>query len=432
MLTPWQVRLLGDFRAERGHQVVTRFRSRATMALFAYLCLHPGRLFSREELADRFWPEADVEAGRASLRVALNSLKKALEPPPDAPNSVIEATREAIRLRPEAVIVDVREFEKAVKERRIEDALALYGGDFLPGFYDEWVLDEQGRLQGLIPNQLLPLTPSPKGKGERTELASSGIPATDPIGDSNSPFPLGEGVRGRGNNLPLTLDAFFGREAELAQAQGLLQTNRLVCLMGPGGMGKTRTALEVARGVSGFPGGVWFVPLAAVLDSRRIPGAISEAMGLPQGSEPLAGVTERTLVVLDNLEQLDSSVGAEVERLLARMPALVVLATSRARLGVRGERVITLGALSLPEVGEPLGKLAQRPAVALFCDRARGASAEFGLTERNAGAITGLCQKLEGLPLAIELAAAWAGVLTPGADAREVRAAPGIRGQKAR
>jgi DNA-binding SARP family transcriptional activator len=152
MLTPWRVRLLGDFRAERGRQVVTRFRSKTVTALFAFLCLHPGRRFSREELADRFWPDADVEAGRASLRVALNSLKKVLEPLPDAPNSVIEADRESIRLRPEAVIVDVREFEKALKEGRPDDALSLYGGDFLPSFWDEWILDEQARLQALVPD----------------------------------------------------------------------------------------------------------------------------------------------------------------------------------------------------------------------------------------------------------------------------------------
>ncbi len=406
MLTPWRVRLLGDFRAERGGQVVTRFRSRTATALFAYLCLHPGRLFSREELADRFWPDAEVEAGRSSLRVALNSLKKALEPPPDAPGSVIEATREAIRLRPEAVIVDALELERAIKQRRFDDAHALSLGIFLPGFYDEWILDEQARFQALVDS--LPESPCPTFAPQPP--AAGEIPSITGGQGANKTSQETTG------NLPLSLDRFFGRAEELARGLELLQVGRLVTLLGPGGMGKTRTALELAQAASGFPGGAWFVPLADATDPRRVPGALCEALGLSAGSDPLAALgeklTAKTLVVFDNLEQLGGGAGVEIERLLAKLPELAALVTSRVRLGISGEQVVALGPLALPGPGESLEALSQKPAVALFCDRARASSAEFGLTVRNAESISMLCQQLEGLPLALELAAAWTGTLS--------------------
>ena len=165
MLTPWRVRLLGDLRAERGTEVVARFRSHATASLFAFLALHPGRSFGREELADKFWPDAEPEAARNSLRVSLSALKKALEPPPTAPGAVIETTRTHLKLRAEAVQTDVAAFESAVRGRRFDDARKLYGGPLLPGFYDDWALDEGSRLEALA--ESLPTTaPWPPGLGE--------------------------------------------------------------------------------------------------------------------------------------------------------------------------------------------------------------------------------------------------------------------------
>ena len=421
MLTPWRVRLLGDLRAERGTEVVARFRSHATAALFAYLALHPGRSFGREELADRFWPDADPEASRNSLRVSLSALRKALEPPPSAPGSVIETTRTHLKLRAEAVQTDVSLFESAVRARRFDDAKNLYAGPLLPGFYDDWALDEAARLEALAERIPWGNAPPPPGLGES--------------GEGGSPKPGGEGAsESKGvtftHNLPLTLAPFFGREEEMGRLLHLLADDsaRLVTLLGPGGVGKTRTALEAARTLKDgkfgaraqLVGGLWFVPVASLTDASRLPDALRDALGLPAspGGESLDRLAEHfrdrpALVIFDNLEQLGGAAGPIIERILARVPRLCILATSRIRLGVPGERTLALGTLPVPGEEEPLESLAARPAVALFCERARAASPEFGLTKRNATTVVRLCAHLDGLPLALELAAAWAGAFTP-------------------
>ena len=153
----WRLFLLGGFRLERPGETITRLRTQKTVALLAWLALHPNREHGREELIERFWPESDLEQGRASLRVALNALRKALEPPPTPTDTVLIATRTHIKLRPEALTTDVAAFEAAVKRKDLAEAQRLYTGPFLPGYYDEWIIEEQERLEALA--TLLPPAP---------------------------------------------------------------------------------------------------------------------------------------------------------------------------------------------------------------------------------------------------------------------------------
>ena len=155
-LSVWRLFLLGGFRLERPGESITRLRTQKTVALLAWLALHPHREHGCEELIERFWPESDLEQGRASLRVALNALRKALEPPPTPPNSVLIATRTHLKIRPEALTTDVAAFEAALKHKNDAEAQHLYPGPFLPGYYDEWIVAEQERLEAILPQPLLP------------------------------------------------------------------------------------------------------------------------------------------------------------------------------------------------------------------------------------------------------------------------------------
>jgi predicted ATPase len=218
----------------------------------------------------------------------------------------------------------------------------------------------------------------------------------------------------------------LGRDEAIDEVVGLLGRPevRLVTLTGPGGVGKTRLALAVAERLAGsFGAGVVFVPLAAVTRPELVLGGTARAVGADLGwtGSPLEALVERLgderwLLLLDNLEQV-LEVAGDLGELLARCPGVSLLATSRTALGVRAEREYPVPPLLLPADpdGVPLEQLASSPAVALFVVRARAVRPDFTLTDANAAAIVELCRRLEGLPLAIELAAARTRLLGPDA-----------------
>ena len=224
------------------------------------------------------------------------------------------------------------------------------------------------------------------------------------------------------NNLPVQLTSFVGREREVAAASTLLQGARLLTLTGPGGTGKTRLALQVAaEAVESFPDGVYFVPLEAVSAPDLVTVAIGQVLGLPDnGARPLlerlgeALRPGRTLVVLDNFEQVLQA-GLDVARLLRAAPNLKVLVTSRGPLRIGGEQEFPVPALSLPDPAHlpPASALSQFEAVALFVQRATAVQPTFQVTNENAPAVAEITARLDGLPLAIELAAARVRLLTP-------------------
>ncbi len=219
----------------------------------------------------------------------------------------------------------------------------------------------------------------------------------------------------RGDNLPLPWSSYVGRETLLLDLERHLAASRLVTLVGPGGVGKTRTALELgSRCGHLFPGGRWFVDLASVVDSAAVPGAVARSMGVRETSGEIhvdavvdavaaAAQDERMLLILDNCEHVLPGATGFVERLLLRAAPAVVLATSRQPLGLPGEQAVPLRPLALPAADA--GAVADVESVQLFLQRARRRAPDFGPGVKGMDLVAAICRGLDGLPLAIELAA---------------------------
>jgi predicted ATPase len=237
------------------------------------------------------------------------------------------------------------------------------------------------------------------------------------------------GRRGGQGRLPAPRTTLIGRDEDITRLRALLEREdvRLVTLTGAGGSGKTRLALALADAVSDiFPGGTGFVALAAIADPSTVASVIAPVLGLRQtGEKPLVEallahvsdtLRDRTLLVVDNFEHLLPA-RAVIGRLLEASAALTVLVTSRAVLSVYGEHDVSVQPLPVPEATADLGPEALRacPAVALFVERAEAANPAFALSADNAVAVAEVCRRLDGLPLALELAAALASVLPPSA-----------------
>ena len=218
------------------------------------------------------------------------------------------------------------------------------------------------------------------------------------------------------NNLPAQLTSFIGRENEIANIKRELKTHRLVTLTGPGGTGKTRLSLQVAADLlDHFQHGVWFIELAPLTDPDLIPQTILSAIGIIEqsGTPPLERLKEylhekQSLIVLDNCEHLIEGSAKVASALLNASPHLKVLASSREALGVKGEAVYPVPALSLPDIKHlPIvAQLSQYEAVRLFIERALLIAPHFSVDQYNAPLIAQICHRLDGIPLAIELAAA--------------------------
>ena len=235
------------------------------------------------------------------------------------------------------------------------------------------------------------------------------------------PPPRTESAAAR-TNLPIPLTRFVGRSRELKEVEQLVAGERLVTLTGPGGTGKTRLAIEVGRASLGsFPDGVFFVALDSVRDPDLVVPQIAQTLGLAEdASRPIADVLagylagRHLLLILDNVEQVISA-APSLGGLVGAGPTFAILSSSREPLGVAGETVYSVPPLSLPsEPGTPTARqVASLEAVELFVERARGARPGFELTDENAAAVAAICRRVDGLPLAIELAAARVNVLSP-------------------
>jgi predicted ATPase/class 3 adenylate cyclase len=291
-------------------------------------------------------------------------------------------------------------------------ATAHGGQTVLSGATAELVRDElpDGRLRDLGAHRLKDLA-----RPERVfQLLHPALP-----GD----FPPLRTLDALPNNLPVQLTSFVGREPELAEVGRLLAATRLLTLTGTGGTGKTRLALQVAAGeLDAFPDGVWVAELAPLADPALVPQAAAAAAGVvvQPGRPAVATLGDawragRVLLVLDNCEHVLAACAELADALLRACPRLTILATSRESLGIAGETSWRVPSLTLPAAGRvpAPAALTQYEAVRLFIDRAKAALPSFAVTDRNAPAVAEVCARLDGIPLAIELAAARVRTLTP-------------------
>ena len=294
--TIWRLRLFdGPALEDVSGMLVRRFRSQRVGALLAYLGLNLDRPCPREVLCDALWPEEDLEVASNRLRVTLASLRRQLEPVGVSYGTVLDVgTPGSVVLRGSAVWCDVAACEQALQAGQHEEAALLVQKTLLPGYYDDWALTARERFEALR-DELRDLR-DVRGEAQRSGEAS---PAAAPASEVPPPT----------KRLPLYLTRFFGRQAERQTLLEMVQANRLVTLTGPGGIGKTRLAVEAA---AGMPGACIFVPLADLPSPDRVSEAILQALMIsPQAqADPVAQLVEAlqhrdpTLLILDNAEHL--------------------------------------------------------------------------------------------------------------------------------
>jgi len=384
------IKLLGEFGATAGGKPVADpvWRLRKGRELVKLLALAPGHRLHREQLMDALWPERDPAAAANNLHQVVHAARRALG-------------ADAITLREEQLTlhadVDVDDFERAAAHARragspeaYRAALSLYAGELLPeNRYDDWANLRREELDQL-----------------RAELHAQ-LDA------------LGSGDRLLG--LPSQASSFVGRDHELRELLALLERTRLLTLAGPGGAGKTRLALELAREVEGrYANGAMLVELAPVGDGKLVADAVAVALdvGALPGRSPLEGVADflspRTvLLVLDNCEHVLSASAELVDPLLRAASGLTVVATSREPLRVAGEVVFRVPSMAIPdpEHGLAPGELLRYESVRLLSERAAAAAPGFAIDAESAADVARICFRLDGLPLALELAAARLGAL---------------------
>ena len=392
------VNLLGGFGAAVEGVVVpsSAWRLKKARELVKLLALAPGHRLHREQAMDVLWRDRAPPAAANNLHQAVHVARRALDP-------------ETIELRDEVLFltatVDVDQFELAAAHaRRLETpgayraALALYTGELLPeNRYDDWADGRRGELEQLAAELLQ----------EADALAS-----------------------GRTFELPGEASSFVGRAQELIELRTLLRRTRLLTLSGTGGAGKTRLALELARGVEGtYDAGAALVELGALTDPRLIVDAVATALdvrALPTQDLVDAVIAflapRRLLLVIDNCEHVLAAAAAFADTLLRSAPQLTIVATSREPLRVPGEVVFRVPSLDIPSPARALGpeELQAYEAVALFTARAAAAAPGFELHAGNAEDVARICFRLDGLPLALELAAGRVGALSAAAIAERL------------
>jgi predicted ATPase/DNA-binding SARP family transcriptional activator len=446
------IRLLGGFEATVQGEPLPKLRSRVGLRVLALLALHRPRPLERRYLAGLLWPGTPEEQGLALLRRTLTDLRRALG---EQAEGVQAPSKHTLRLSPgDDIWLDTEALEAHLAVGQLNEASTLYRGPLLQGWNDDWVLPERERLQLLFVEALerkaarcppdeaaallrraLTIEPHRETtcRALLETLAAQGDTAgmtaayqhltrtlkrvlgTTPDDETTA---LYRKLQRTPPRLPTSwlaittpphpLTRFVGREAELAALFALLGNGscRLLTLTGPGGSGKTRLSLEAARKLKEmFPGGTGFVALSEVATPERVPIALARAVGAAPGTDAtalertkaaLTAARGRVLLVLDNLEHLLVHPNAPDLRhaltaLLTDCPTLVCLTTSRVPLRLSGEREFPVGPLPLTD------------STSLFTDRAR--SLRPVGSAQSEGQIALLCARLEGSPLAIELAA---------------------------
>jgi predicted ATPase/DNA-binding winged helix-turn-helix (wHTH) protein len=350
---------LGPFRLDTGAQVLahdgvaTALGARG-VAVLAALVSRAGQYVERSVIVEAAWSGLVVE--EANLTVQISAIRRVLARVPDGEHWIETLTRRGYRF-----VGPVTRLPEESANRSIGDA---------------------GRAS--------------RGAHEPAHPTRAQVAAEHP------------------NNLPSRISSFVGRRREMEEVQGLLERSRLVTLVGMGGVGKTRVALQVATQViERYPDGVWLVELGSISDARLVPNCVAEVLGIQdRGGEPLSRTLCRhlrardVLLMLDTCEHVIGAATQLVAALLAEAPNTHVLATSREALNVDGEQLFPLQPLSLPTAGTSPEEIAGAEAVQLFVERARLQQPGFALTHDVAASVAAICSRVEGIPLAVELAAA--------------------------
>ncbi|MGK5683474.1 BTAD domain-containing putative transcriptional regulator [Actinoplanes sp. URMC 104] len=442
-----QIAILGPFEVRAGNGAAVDIPGARLRGLLVALALQPGRVVGKASLVDWIWGERPPVDAANSLHRLVSRLRKLL------PDGAVEGHPEGYRLAVEPEAVDAKRFELLVAAGRLEEALALWRGAALQdvGLPDSAALDaarvrlEEMRLTALedrfeaSPGQVAELTALVAAHPVRERLVAALMRALAAAGRSGEALQVfqrtrevlaetlgtdpspelsalhvallrGEGTRApqeRTSNLRAELTSFVGRDAEVAQVRALVGGHRLTTLIGPGGAGKTRLATEAARTLLGdLPDGVWLVELAPVAADGDVAQAALTGLGLRDallGGAPDADPADRlvaaigdraVLLVLDNCEHVIERAAAFAHRVLGECRRLRILATSREPLGITGEALWQV---------EPL---ASAPAVRLLRDRAAAVRRDLATDAATSSTLVRVCRALDGMPLAIELAAA--------------------------
>ena len=455
-----EVRLIGTFEVKWDNKPVT-ISSRTAQSLLAYLLLNAGKSYRREKLAGMFWPEATEKKARAYLRNELWHLRKAI---PSNDFLISDDIGIGFNLDTDYWL-DSESLLKLNDTSSADElivALTNYTGELLPSFYDEWILHEREHLQAVYEQKmgrLLELLESDKRWNEILEWAEHWISfgqgpeaayqylmiAYNALGDhvrvtstfercrkalrtlDLDPSEQTRALAFKRNsklNVPIPLTSFVGREKELEEVAGLLSKSRLVTLTGSGGVGKTRLAVQIVAEVfDRFPDGVWFLDLAPLSDSTLVPNTLASLLGFREaGGSNIPIITmlinyfhSRTaLVIFDNCEHLIDSCAILIYSLLTSCEKLSVLATSREILRVSGEISYRVPSLEIPKLSSKytIENMMGIESVKLFTERASAATSGFAIDRANLLVIAQICQRLDGIPLAIELAATRVDVLT--------------------
>jgi non-specific serine/threonine protein kinase len=471
----FEVSLLGPFMGSVDGHPMPRLRTRKGQWLLALLVLKYPRPVDRTWLAGVLWPDSTDAQALFNLRQCLANLRQALGTQGFRLRSASKGT---LALDLAGARCDLLAFDAAMAKDdlpSLRDAVELYRGPLLEGCLEDWVfaeraIREQAHIDAL--GKLAEHALQTRDAREAVKYAERAVLA-DPLRESSvrllmraladsgdyakaaefyreirtrlyrelqaepesETIALSRRLREDASQappaarsttrsappagaIPERLTSLIGREPELAGIWDVLAQARLVTLLGPGGIGKTRLAIEIAkRAATEYPDGAWFMDLATLTDASLVEQTIADALGLRErsGTPLLEAVrdylkSKSSVLVLDNCEHLLSECVRLATTLLLTCPGLRILATSRERLKVEGERAWRVPPLSLPPAveGPPDGS----EAVRLFVERAAAQDAAFALTRENAAPVVEICRRLDGIPLAIELAAARVGALS--------------------
>jgi predicted ATPase/DNA-binding SARP family transcriptional activator len=477
-----RIAVLGGFSVRAGNGAVAGgWRLRKAKTLVKLLAVADRHRAHRDLLTDVLWPDLDQVAATNNLHQALHAARRVLAATGLPPAGVLCLRDDLVILAPATdLVVDADLFaaaaQRGLSSRAVEDfqaALDLYAGELLPEDRDaEWAESRRQRLTMLHDASVTGLARALAERGDTEEavtllrplaaarpgdepLHRALIDALDRAGQRwdaldayerlrrvlEEEYAAGPEVATRSlyrrilagqsasgpavaSNLPPAATSFIGRRREIAELLALTGRTRALTLTGPGGVGKTRLAIEAVRQLANAgsaPDGAWLVDLAGLREGRHVPAAAAASLGVPlTGARPATEALVRQLadraliMLLDNCEHLLESCADLVAAVLAGCPDVRVVATSREPLRLPGEVVWRVPSLQLPDL-EPGGDPGKAPseAVQLFLERAQAAAPAVRLDPSAAGPVTRICRRLDGIPLALELAAARTAHLAP-------------------